>query len=177
MKIYIIALLAVLAIGGGVFYITSNKNNKSEEEVSPVSSGSKKEIMIVDGKYEGSISELSNSGDSYKCTVSSTANGVSSNGTVYVSGKKIRADFESEVPMVGKVSTFMIADGEYVYTWSSMLSQGFKMLQTQNEGSVSTDSAVQSFDINHKQSYQCEKTEVDNSRFDLPADVTFKELR
>lgn len=177
MKTYlIVGLLAALVIGGGVFYTQSNKANGTEEKVSPVSSDPKKEIVIKDGKYEGSISELSNSGDSYTCTVTSTTNGMISNGVVYVSGKNIRADFESEIPMAGKISTYMIADGEYVYTWSSMLSEGFKTLQTKDESSVSSESSVQSFDMNHKQSYDCNKTSVDNSKFELPSDVTFKAL-
>lgn len=177
MKTYIIiAVIGVLAIGAFV-YSTQDKaadtNNVSEENGEQIET--KKEVSISeDGTYDGSIFDLSLSGDSYVCTVSSETNGITSEGTVYIDGKNIRADFESIVPVMGSVKTNMIADGEYVYTWSSAMSNGFKSKQTQEESSVSSESQVQSFDINHSQSHKCDKSEVESSKFEIPTEVTFQ---
>lgn len=174
MKTYIVVgLIAVLVVGG--FLYTQNK----DQTQSPVQENNqlqeKSEVELKDGKFEGSIEELSRSGGSYKCLVSSDTNGIISNGTVYVSGERIRTDFESAVPSYGKVMTYMIADATDVYSWTSMMPEGFKMKKTTSAESESqTNSAVQPFDINHKQSYSCEAVQISESQFEVPANITFK---
>ncbi len=173
----IIALIAgVVVIGGGAYYVM-----KSDSQASPVGGADNETMSAQDDRaFSGSIMALSERGGEWKCTVdttSQTGGGQAvASGVVYVSGNKVRADFDVNVAGIGAMEAYMIADGAYVYSWSSMVPQGVKVAQAQAESSQSTATSGQGMDANTSYSYDCEPASADASLFVPPSNVTFMTL-
>jgi hypothetical protein len=125
----------------------------------------------------GTFMDLMKLGGSFECTIASEDPNAVSNGTVYVSGGKVRGDFTSTVDGAAYDSHFINADG-YIYTWSSAMPQGMKMADTgMREGAPSTgEEAPGSFDPSVKVDYNCNPWMVDNGKFTPPSDVAFMDF-
>lgn len=132
-------------------------------------------------KFEGSTAELIARGGDHVCTFDQTVENNRSTGTVYISNGKMRGDFKSSVVTGATpidVESHMISDGEFMYTWSSMMPTGFKMAVVQNTtADGTTPTSQQMFDANMKLSYDCDPWTVDASKFTLPSAVTFTEIK
>lgn len=179
MQKYLIALVAAgLIIGGGVWFAKSGKNTETAgltgTENNSQNETSERVAFGENGEFEGSIFALASTGQAYRCTTSVTAQGVTSSGVVFVSGDNIRGDFESVVPVVGKVTAHMIADKTHVYSWTSLSSQG---VRSQKTADAQPDGAsTQSFDPRAPYSYNCvPQASVDASLFARPGNVNFQE--
>lgn len=127
----------------------------------------------ADNKFNGSLSDLQSRGGDYKCSFVQTNDGSDSTGTIYISGKKMRGDFNTTVKLAAdmKVESHMISDGEFIYNWSSMVPTGFKMAIDQD--ATATPSTSQSFDYNQKLDYDCEVWTKDEAKFALPTEIKF----
>ncbi len=173
----IIALVAGLVIiGGGAYYVM-----KSDSVAVPAGNSANETMNVQnDGAFSGSIVALSEHGGEWKCTVdttSQTGGGQAvSSGIVYVSDNKVRADFDVSVAGRGAMKAYMIADGEYVYSWSSMVPQGVKVAQAQAESSQGAATSGQGMDANTSYSYDCQPSSADASLFVPPSNVTFMAL-
>lgn len=122
---------------------------------------------------EGGIEQLMAQGNA-RCTVNSEANGVTSSGVVYVGDGKVRGDFTSTVPEVGAVESHMIVRDGFVYTWSSMATQGIKMA-VNSETSVSSDPEQPNpYDATY--SYNCESWTPEEGQFSVPSTINFMEF-
>ena len=175
---YLIGLaVAVAVVLGGYFVI----NQHSTSDAPANTDGASMEQEASEGAFEGSLADLSRRGGNWKCVVETTANtgagSVASSGTVYVSGEKVRADFTSEVPGFGVVDAYMIADGAYVYSWTSMTPQGVKteMVADTEETTEDVPTSGSGYDPNHSYEYDCQMATADASLFVVPGDVTFIE--
>ncbi|MEK7628017.1 MAG: hypothetical protein AAB421_01200 [Patescibacteria group bacterium] len=175
MKTYLIAgVIAVVVLGGGWMLWSGSDSTTPEAEV-PVAVADTNDTLVVDGKFNGSIFDLAKSGKSYKCTLSHTIQGVTTNGTIYVSGSNVRGDFSSTVPVVGTVEMHMISDADFVYNWSSMMPTGFKAKRTDGGVTDGGDAlSGQSFDADMVYEYDCVQTPADASLFIVPTDIIFK---
>lgn len=169
---------AVVVIGGGAyFYMSSNSAAPSGDSMQNETGGemTKEEA----GEFKGSVHDLMARGGDWKCDIGSQANtgaGVSfSSGTVYVSGKKLKGDFSISVPSLGNVSAYMVSDGEYIYSWSSVMMQGFKAKVTA-EGTGGGETSGYGFNPDVSYSYNCEPATVDASMFTPPANVEFRSI-
>src|SRR5690606_31734166 len=91
-----------------------------------------KEEVETESDFEENtnLSELTKRGGDYMCNVSHQTQVGTSNGTVYITGPKIRGDFTSSVEVPGLVSmdvtSHMISDGEFIHTWTSLSNEGYK---------------------------------------------------
>ncbi|MDO8514239.1 MAG: hypothetical protein Q7S50_01715 [bacterium] len=155
---------AVVVVGGG-YYLLSGGSAPATDTTGAQA-----------GKFKGSLAEMAARGGSWKCTVDSSTGQSVSSGVTYASGGKVRADFKTSVSGYGAVESHMMADGQYVYTWSSVMPQGIKTKMTAGAtagGSAGTASG-QSADADQSYSYDCQPWTADASLFVLPASVTFK---
>ncbi len=171
----ILATAAVLIIKGA---------GKPDEEVAvvpaeetptpaPATPTSDEEVVA----FNGSAKELMARGGDHKCTFTQEVENSKSTGTVYVSGKKLRGDFSSDVSAGGAsmtVDSHMISDGEFMWTWSSAMPTGFKM-KVDQEATASANN--QGFDSDQKLEYTCIKWTPEESQFVLPSAVVFTELK
>ena len=179
------AVLGLLVLGGALFFIFSgdkkaNNDNNLKEDTENVSGESDQveKTESLDFEEKTTLTKLMSKGGNYECNFSHVTDISESTGTVFISGKKIRGDFVSKVTMsgvpdMGDIKTFMISDGESVYTWSSMSSDGYKVPQSKQEVSGQTSTNIPS---NQELDYKCVGWKVDESKFSLPSNITFKTL-
>lgn len=164
-------VLGIAVIGGGAYFVFNQPSSGSEDTQMESAEA---------GAFEGSMTALMKRGGNWKCTVDASANtgagAAVSSGVVYVSGEKVRADFTSTIQGFGTVDSHMLADGTNVYTWSSMMPQGFKLPQAKMEGQGGAETSGSGFDANQSYSYDCQPGSADAALFSTPGNVTFTEL-
>ena len=157
-KAIIIAVVLVLLLVGGYFIMkgrskTPLTTGTSQEESSPAS-----------------LKDLISKGIAQSCTY----NNEGSNGKFYVSGDKVRGDFETTVD--GNVTkSHMIIDGNTSYIWSDGEKSGIKMTfdASATPSGSTTTSPGGSFDTAANMNYKCSVWVVDSSVFTLPVGVQF----
>lgn len=160
----------VVVLGGGYYLMNQNS---TPTDMSAIGAQEETGETAQAGTVKGSFASLATRGGSWKCTVdTSTAQSVSS-GVTYVSGGKVRADFTTSVQGYGAVESHMIADGEDVYTWSSMMPQGIKSKMTM-QGTGGAETSGQGMNANMEYSYDCQPWSADSAMFAVPADITFR---
>jgi hypothetical protein len=172
---YIIASIVGVIVVGGIWASMSGKSSQTVDSTTSVKSS----MVSADGSFKGSLADLMKGGKSYQCTVNQTVEGITSTGTVYVSGEEhIRGDFTSTIPSYGNVKSSMITDASSVYVWTSMMSQGFKSPRTTENTKVTgnTEAMKQGLDINQQLDYNCTPWTVDMSVFAVPTNITFKTM-
>lgn len=169
-KKILLGLAVLLLLGGGYFFM--NKKSTPDEETQ-MPSGSQNETQ-GESKTPGSLKDLLTSSIAQKCTYSQTDNGLTSEGTVYVSGGKVRSDFRSTTS--GKtMATSMITDGKTIYLWGDQLGNaGIKMTIDQS-ASTTTTGTDSTADLNKPMNFNCSAWVVNSSYFEAPANVTFTE--
>lgn len=117
-----------------------------------------------------SLKDLISKGIAQSCTYSNE----SSTGQIYVSGGKVRGDFDTTIE--GKVTkSHMIVDGSNSYIWSDGSKDGIKMTfdVAATPAANATSSPVGGFDTAANMNYKCGVWVADPSMFTLPAGVTF----
>lgn len=150
-----------------------------ETDQSPVATAPETDSTEEVSVFNGSVKDLMARGGNHKCTFTQEVENSKSTGTVYISGMKMRGDFNSSVSAGGAnmdIASHMISDGEFMYTWSSMMPTGFKMKIADTSATATVTPTQQSFDSNQKLEYTCVAWAVDETQFALPTTVTFKEM-
>lgn len=193
----LIVIAAVVILGGGAWYANHRADVDSKTEMKG-DVGDKKDGdsmkqedtgMNVSANGEvtvnGSIEDIVKSGKDYECTFSKKVGTVDMAGRLYTSGENVRGEFKTNIPNYGVVTAYMIADKDNVYTWSSMVNQGFKTSKTaavKTDTKVSTNlnpsmpSASQMADYKAQYNYTCKPWVKDAALFAVPANITFKIL-
>jgi hypothetical protein len=161
----------VVVVGGGYLAYTHQPSQTVSTETQATSTAT-----TESGAFTGTLFDLAKRGGTYTCTIDSktdTAGGkTATSGTVHVSGMNVRGDFTSTVQGMGNIESHMIADGTNVYTWNSMLPQGFKMKMTATEDHSDAVSG-QGSNANQSYTYDCQPGTADASLFVPPAAITF----
>ncbi len=165
--IVLILIIIILLAGGAYFMMKKTPSKISETKMTQTSPTAMKTKGTMTA---GTLKSLLTLGKSVKCSFSNKTESNSSEGTVYVSGGKMRADFSSTS---GKTTTngHVIADSQFSYFWMDQSKQGFKFPITNKE--TSTGTTQQSFDMNQSVNYSCGDWNADSSVFSLPIGVTF----
>lgn len=159
----IIAVLAVGALGGGTWYVTSSSKTESTTVVS--------ETEEKESASSGMFADLMARAGSWKCHAKATHEQGASEGDVFINDGNIRGDFVAT--MAGRsVNTSFISQGGYMYTWSDMLPQGMKVKIEAAGGT----SGGQGIDPSTPVEYSCEAWTVDESKFATPSGIEFFEI-
>src|SRR6266480_7634128 len=117
----IVVVLILIVLGGGAFYLMGRSQKSPSQSTQNATSQNQASQMSTQKK---SLFDFFSMAGSQKCTFSDKTNGGS--GSVYVSGGKMRGDFQSTDN--GKTSvSHMINDGTYVYFWTDGQKNGYKM--------------------------------------------------
>lgn len=169
-------VIGLVVVGGG-WYAFSQKGDSTAMSDDGSMQNSTADTEVA-GTFNGSLADLSARGGSWRCTVDTSAmtgaGAMQASGVVYVSGQKVRANFDVEAPVVGTVHTYMIADGTDVYSWSSMMPTGIKapmQKPVQQHTAPTTDTQTGPY---NNYSYDCQPTTVDTSLFTVPSTITFQ---
>ena len=171
-------VVAGAVILGGWWYFGSDTTAPGAETAPTENTGTAPTESVQAGTFSGSFDDLAARGGDWKCTFTSKTEMGDAVGTVYVSGKNIRGDFSMIAPVIGKVDSYMIADSEFTYAWSSMLPQGFKAKRADGGVAAETDTKTADTMVNPKMAmnYNCEPHTADAALFVVPSNVTFKDL-
>ncbi|HEY5600776.1 MAG TPA: hypothetical protein VIK81_01670 [Patescibacteria group bacterium] len=163
----VVGIIVAVLVGG---YFVMNK--KSSETSPTTGTTSTSQDSQDSGSTKGSLKSLLGSNKNQTCSISYPDG--SGEGTVYVSGNKMRGDFTMTAE--GKsYDGHMISDGDYFYSWSSQMPQGMKMKMDDVPDS-SDQSSQGSVDLDSQVDLNCSSWRVDNSKFEVPSDVTFTEF-
>lgn len=139
-----------------------------------------KPTETVGGKIMTSLSDLVKKGNNQICTYAmADGKAVSS---VMVSGNKFYQETVMKDKEVENI-IYSLSDGEWIYTWNSMQkNSGIKMNIKQLEedakkvaptGTTQTENKV---DLNEQQEVDCQKWNVDESKFVIPKEVVFEDF-
>lgn len=157
----------MILLGVGAFFIFGRKS--SAPATSSPTSGEQPSSMST-------LRDLIAKGISQSCTYSTDR----SYGTLYLSGGKIRGDFNVTVTGANNqtqtsVSHMIIMDSTN-YLWTEGVKTGIKMSFDQNAtpAPVTSNTPTNSFDANALNNYKCSPWVADESMFVLPAGVTFR---
>lgn len=124
-------------------------------------------------------------GGAYQCTVNQYIDSgytSSTKGTVYIADQKIRGEYSVQVQGMTITGSVIVRDG-FAYTWSSMTPTGYKAKVTDSpaggagvatNGTATTGSF--SWNTDMIGDYDCQPWKADESRFQLPTTITFKEV-
>jgi hypothetical protein len=195
--VVVIAIIAVLAIGGGVYVSQKNQEKKQEQMQLEINGDLENELNTninantnldvnagINGKVDVglsgtvSLNSLLKIGKDSVCTVESTKGGANSKGTVYISGDgNMRGDFTSETSASGSVDSHMIVGEDMTYVWSG--SQGSKMSTAMMNSNADSNASVESkgnVDLDSEVTYKCEDWKTDSSKFVAPSSVKFMDI-
>ena len=161
-----VAVLLFLGIGGYAAY--TNFKSSSSTKVETAETANKPD----DANKPASLKDLLTKGVAQTCTYSSD----SGRGTVYVSGGKVRGDFD--VTADGQTSkSHMIVMDNTSYIWTDGQKAGFKTSfdasATPVAGANGSTATKSGFDPSSMADYKCGTWVVDSSMFALPSGVTF----
>lgn len=172
-NLMILGVVILLLLAGGGIFLATSKKSATEADLTAIATVSPSKAPIANtGK---SLKDLLTSNQSQSCTFSNV-DLANVNGTVYISGGKIRGDFLSVIPNK-TVITHMIADGKNSYVWMDNETKGFKMAydpQTQPTGQPTYNSNP--LDANKRMDYNCSGWDGDASKFLIPTSVQFSDL-
>jgi hypothetical protein len=150
-----IVVAVVLVAAGGWYYIYKNGGS----------------FMAAKPQMMQSMKELIASGVTQKCTFNEPQSNTS--GTIYIAGGKVRGDFSSQT-QAGAMSGHMISDGSTMHTWMDGMAQGFTSSFAMTEG-AGTDTQ-QGLNPDKKTDYVCEKWSADETKFQVPTNITFTDV-
>ncbi|MBI5405228.1 MAG: hypothetical protein HY976_03295 [Candidatus Kerfeldbacteria bacterium] len=174
MRIGIIAIVAAAVIGGGIYVMTrsdsSTTNNNTNSATNTSTSSSSRQ----------SLADLAASGSPMKCTFSTSDSSGSQNWTLYSANQKVRGDFTTAMAGEQSIDGHIITDTEYHYNWGSRGTTTYgtkiKLATVQNANSSVNTNASTDLDRDEDYEMDCERWNVDNSKFAPPSDVTFTDL-
>jgi hypothetical protein len=175
-------IVGVVVVAGGAWAVmgmpgldrSGGGNTDTSPDTQDVSNASEAtDVQDEPGEFKGSLQDLVARSGSWQCEVSVTTQGVTTKGTTYASGGKVRADFVSSVPGYGDITSHMIMRDATVYTWSSMMSTGMKfpIQDGKMQGDRKSTEVTPQFDQMYD--YSCAAWTTDESKFALPSGITF----
>jgi hypothetical protein len=168
----VVGVVAVVLVGA---YLYSNRSIAPGPMMMPGEGGTAESTM------PRSLRALLALGQSQKCTFTDNVRGMTSNGTIYLSGERMRGDFTS-TSAEGTVASHMISDGTKMWMWQDNENMGF-MMEVPEEDAVSGDTSVTTdqfetpIDLDDTSvDYQCEGWRADLSLFTPPSTVMFHSM-
>lgn len=183
----VVLCLALVVVGGGIWYLTSGTGNDSEGLINNDSSSVEQMEENEQTEMEapsgfGSFASLFGLGQSITCDYSfSDDEGNSGSGTGYFANDKMRVD--STMQSEGQTfDSHMINDGEFTYVWTTSAEQSFAMkmpveeFEQDDAPMVEEDHQQAQVSMDQEVEYDCDRWTADSLMFVPPADVEFTDM-
>jgi len=165
-------IVVVVVIVGGYFVFSGNKGAENGEL------GNTNDEQPTGKKM--AFSQFLKQGGAYKCEVKQSMSDFENSGTMYVSGKNLRGEFSTVAEGKTMTSSFISRDG-YSYTWSSLApGMGFKVKAVESAEASDANANVSgtyAWSADQIGDYNCENWVVDATKFELPKNITFQEIK
>jgi hypothetical protein len=175
----VVAIVVVLVIVGvAVWALGSDSGSNSGSNSTATASPTPGTGNSAGGQQAGSqvsLTQLFTEAKSQQCTFTNNegANGVNTEGTIYLTSGEMRGDFISSSGN-GTTQSHMITDGTTAYFWTDSPAQGVQM-----SFANMTSAAAQSHEsVNPAQpsTYICTSWTPDNSEFVIPTTIKFTDI-
>ena len=160
-------VIVVIIIGTAGFFLLKKPVQTPQESTTT------QQTQPEESQTKGSIKNLLAAGKNQTCTIKYPAGEQTADGTVFVSGKNFRGDF-TMTSEEKTIDSHMIQDEAYMYSWSSLTSQGIKIKIAELE-KLQASTATESADLNQESDMTGSAWSFDNSKFTPPADINFVE--
>lgn len=127
-------------------------------------------------KGNGTFQNLLSLGKNISCNVEFTpaTGGGAAKGTIFVSGTKMRSNFQVNTPH-GVMDMHMIKSDEDGYMWGNT-GVGSMALKFAIKPTDQANSEKKQFDLNQQVNYDCSSWNVDATVFVPPTEITFSEM-
>jgi hypothetical protein len=174
-KLLIGLLGGVVLVGGGYFFLNTQKVAPVDEVVD-ISSSQTEETAQPTGK-KMAFAEFMKQGGSYKCTVHQNVNDIETTGVTYMHNGMIRGEYGSDMQGMHIESHILVRD-DYSYSWSSVMpTTGYKAKIVDVEAGAGADtSGTYSWNAEQIGDYDCQPWSAEASMFEVPKEVTFTQL-
>lgn len=160
----VVVAIIFLFVAGGLYLSQNKPVTKTNTSPTPTKTENK----------STSLMDLLTLNKPQRCTFSTKTADTLTEGTVYISEKKIRQDFKSTTK--GKVEEMsMIITNNTSYIWGTSLPTGIKMTLSLDEVAKNTQ-ASQYVNPNAKVAYNCMPWNTDASLFTPPANIKFTDI-
>ena len=168
-----VVVIIILLIGGGALVMSSRSKSKTTPAATNSQVNKGQEPTAATQAGPKSLKDILAAGIPQKCSYSDVTGQTNVNGTTYIFGGKVRADFTSVVD--GKTTTgHTIFDGKTSYIWTDGTTSGFKMeIDTSAPSPTGTPTQQQGLDLNKAADYSCGAWLPNEALFNPPSDVTF----
>lgn len=180
-KTALIGLGVLVIIGVAVFTINPFKKSSKPQQQASTDTLQQNEGSSDSQSISGTLRDLLARNLPMECSFTRTDEAGTTSGTVYLSGKKMRGDFEMTQSDGAQVSSSVIRDGEYGYTWTSQQPQGMKMKLDESdvvtEDEESSEKKQEPFALDKEDvDYTCKPWRADNSMFVPPSNIEFVDI-
>ncbi len=167
-----------LVIAIGVFFLLTGKANAPEDGLKEATDSSTAATTEQTQIGSGSLRTLFGSGKNLSCSVSYKPVDADStdayNGTIYVSGNKMRMEFTTTADGLSMKSN-IIQDGTNGYMWGSS-PQGTMAIKFTVDPAQADVQKQQQFNLDQNVDYDCKNWSVDSSMFVPPSDIQFMDM-
>ena len=182
----IIAILAVLAIGGGTYMVVKNNQAKkaqlgdnlnTQANANADQNANANANLGVNAKTKNSLRSFLALGQNMKCTYTSTTkDNVNASGTFYIGANgDMRGEFNTKVGTQAPIVNNMIIKGGVSYVWSG--TQGAKMNVPAVDANAKVPQASKGVEqLDAQMDYNCSPWTLDVSKFATPAGVNFMDI-
>lgn len=128
----------------------------------------------------GTLKSLMSMGKNITCDLTfadPAANGGTVGGTIKIAGERMRGDFEVQQTGMAYAS-YIIHDGEYIYTWSDSEVGSFalKLPAEDGQNNDDTNQVAQPMDLGNEINYECRPWSVDATVFVPPSEINFMSI-
>lgn len=178
----IIAIVAVLAIGGGVYIskkhkeakLTATDNINTQANGNADANANVNANLGINSNSKGSLRTLLGLNKNIMCTYAGNGEDGIYSGTVYItSSGEMRGDFEAK-SYDGTSTSHMIMKDDTSYSWNGK--EGVKMEVKATGGVPASGSTKSNIDLDSQVDYKCSDWTVDQSKFTLPTGVNFVDM-
>lgn len=171
--------VAIVLVVGGFLLSPFSPLKKPSSETAP---STQTQTVTEDGAMQeesflGTVTDLLKLGKNFECTFDTTDEaGNNTEGTVYVTGNRMRGHFMMSQPDGTIFEGNTIQNGEYGYTWFEGQNQGTKLKLEEPEGDAMEKDDTSADFTDDTVDYKCKTWLVDNSMFVPPTDIEFQDI-
>lgn len=129
--------------------------------------------MVLPDQKNMSLEEFLKQGVPRVCTVSQSANNMTTTGKIYVDSERVRGEFVTKINAVDTNTSFVMRDST-IYLWTSGASAvGIQMAITPQNSTAEPFTGIPGFDPKQASNYHCGSWRPDASKFEIPTSVKF----
>lgn len=162
-------LVWLLTLALGILILTWCTKEVINEEATPETNSE---------TFESTIMEVYKKWWKMTCSMNTTQEGISMNGTIYIDGKKMKTNMKWSAAGMNFEMNSIVKDW-YTYTRTNMSNEWRKIVLDEDEQEdieEGLNDATTDTDMDSPMAFTCKKGIEDGSVFDLPNTIEFKEF-